>query len=113
MIEKIIFDYLKSELSVPVYMEYPAKNPPVEMVIIEKTGSDCSDHVFSAVIAIQSYAKTLYKTAELNEIVKSKMFDCIQIDKICKSDLNSDYNYPDVQRNLYRYQSVFDITYLE
>lgn len=112
MIEKIIYDYLKNELNVPVYMEYPNK-PEKTMVLVEKTGSGMNDgHVFSAMIAVQSYAPTLFKTAELNEIVKEKMLNSIDIDKICRCEINSDYNYPDVERNLYRYQSVFDVTYL-
>lgn len=112
MIEKIIFDYLKTKLNVPVYMEFP-KEPSKSMVLIEKTGSSLEDHVYSAVIAIQSYAPSLFKTSELNELVKDAMLDFIEIDKICKCEINSDYNYPDVERNLYRYQAVFDITYLK
>lgn len=111
MIENIILDYLKSKMDIPVYMEYPQK-PDKTMVIVEKTGSGLDDHLHSAVIAVQSYAPTLFKTAELNETIKNAMLNSIDIDKICKCDLNSDYNYPDVKRNLHRYQAVFDVTYL-
>lgn len=112
MIEKIVFDYLKKELDIPVYTEYP-KEPPLEYVIIEKTGGGLDDHVHSATIAVQSYATSLFKTAELNKKIKDKMLHIISIDKICNCELNTDYDYPDTKRNLYRYQAVFNLTYLE
>lgn len=112
MIEKIVFDYLKSELDVPVYTEFP-KEPPLSYVLIEKTGGGLDDHVHLATIAVQSYSKSLFNTAELNEKVKNTMLNIIDIDKICTCELNADYNYPDTKRNLCRYQAVFNITYLE
>ena len=112
MIESIIYDYLKEKLIVPVYMEYPNKANK-SMVIIEKVGSGLEDHVHNAMIAIQSYSTSLFDTAELNEAVKIAMLESVDIDKICKCELNSDYNYPDVERNQYRYQALFEITYLK
>lgn len=112
MIEKIIYDYLTEELDVPVYMEMPEKLPK-KFVLIEKTGSGLSDlHLYSAVIAVQSFDESLYKSANLNTIVINKMLNLNIIDKICKCDLNSDYYYPDLEKNLYRYQAVFDVAYL-
>ena len=113
MIEKTIYDYLRNEIDVPVFLEVPEKAPSV-MVVIEKTGSNLIDnHLYEAVIAVQSYEETLYKTASLNTIIVDKMLNLVSIDKICSCELNSDYNYPDVERNLYRYQAVFNITYLK
>lgn len=112
MIERIIYDYLKEKLIVPVYMEYPTK-ATIPMVLIEKVGSGLDDHVHTAMIAVQSYSTSMFNTAELNEVVKTAMFNIIELDKICKCELNSDYNYPDVDRNQYRYQSLFEITYLK
>lgn len=112
MIEKIIFDYLKTELDVPVFMEIPDK-PPKSYVVVEKTGSGQSEiHLFEAVIAIQSYDESLYKSANLNTIVIDKMLNLNSIDKICRCSLNSDYYFPDTEKNQYRYQAVFDVAYL-
>lgn len=113
MIEKIIFDYLKQNMDVPVCMEFPEIRPK-RFVLIEKTGAGSSERfIREATIAVQAYDETLYKTAELNTIVIDKMLNLNVLDKICKCDLNSDYYYPDVERNLYRYQALFDIAYLE
>lgn len=110
MIEKIILDYLKSELSVPVYMEIP-EDPPEAFVLIEKTSSSQKDYIKYATFAIQSYEKTLYNAALLNEEVKDKMQSIISLDQIYSSRLNSDYNYTDTSTKKYRYQAVFNLVY--
>lgn len=112
MIEKTLYDYLKENMSVPVYMEYP-KEEVDEFVVLEMTASSCESHLYETTIAIQSYSTTLFKTANLNREVIDVMFDCISIDKISKCELNSAYNYPDTQRKKYRYQAVFDLYHLK
>ena len=110
MIEAIILDYLKRVLSVPCYMEKP-ENPPESYCIIEKTGSDYSNLLYSAMFAIQSYAPSMYKAAELNLAVKRAMENITELDDITHCELNSDYNYTDTAKKGYRYQAVFDISH--
>lgn len=110
MIEKIVIDYLENELDVPVFMEIPS-NPPKSFVLVEKTGSRVSNHIYSATFAIQSFDESLYKTACLNEVVKSAMDNIIELDSVCKSTLNSDYNFTDTSSKKYRYQAVYDLVH--
>lgn len=110
MIEKILLDHLKRALSVPVYMEVP-KDPASSFVKLEKTGGGCEKHIFSAMIAVQSYATTLWKAAELNERVKEAMETACALDEICRIQLNSDYNFTDTASKRYRYQAVYDVTH--
>lgn len=110
MIEKIVLDYLLSTIPTDVFMEYQ-EDMPGEYVIIEKTGSSETNHIYSATMAIQSYADSLYQAAQLNELVKEAMDNIITLDSIVSSDLNSDYNYTDTTRKKYRYQAVYDLTH--
>lgn len=110
MIEKIVLDYLLEESGVPTFMEAPP-NPPEEHIIIEKMGGSVVDHIKRAVIAVQSYAESLYKAAELNEKVKELLEGMINLDDVIKVELNSDYNYTIASQKQYRYQAVFDIFY--
>ena len=110
MIEKIVLDYLESELTVPVYMERP-EDPPEQYVLIEKTGSGKRNHICDATLAIQSYAPSLYEAAELNETIKTAMEAAVSLSDICRVSLNSDYNFTDAAMKQYRYQAVFDITH--
>lgn len=111
MIEKIIYDYLKTALSsdeIPVYMERPAQKPAC-YVLLEKTGGGEDNHIKRATIAVQSINTSLYNTAVLNEKVINLMSAAISLDEVCKVELNSDYNFTDASTKEYRYQAVFDI----
>ena len=113
MIEKTLYDFLTRTLSVPVYMEIP-KDPPVKMVVLEKTGSS-GDYVKTSTFAVQSYAASLFDAADLNEYVKEAIFDgltgLISLNEILRVDLNSDYNFTDITTKKYRYQAVINITH--
>lgn len=112
MIEKIVFDYLRNNVGIPVYMEMPV-DPPEELVLIEKTGSGEENHIQSAVFAIQSYGASLLRAAYINEMVKDAMRDIIVLPEISRVDLNSDYNYTDTRTKKYRYQAVIGLIYKE
>lgn len=110
MIEEIVLSYLKEKLDVPCGLEEP-KEGTEAFVVIERTGGGSKEHVSSAVFAVQSYGKTLYEAAELNEKVKQAMLGIAELDRICKIKLNSDYNFTDTETKRYRYQAVFDLVY--
>lgn len=113
MIEKTIRLYLESELNIPVYMESP-KDAPEEFILLEKTSSSERNHVLHATLAIQSYASSKQKAAELNEKVKDILRTSRDyLDNVSASKLNADYDYADTSKKKYRYQAVFDFTYLE
>lgn len=111
MIEQILIDYLNSALSVPVYAEMPS-GAKGSFVIIEKTGGGKENHILSATVSLQSYGETLAAASHLNEQVKSAM-DEITYERpdICKTKLNTDYNFTDTATKHYRYQAVFDVFY--
>lgn len=110
MIETIIYNWLKQQLDVPVYMEEPSEKPET-FVLIEKTGSSRDNWINHATIAVQSYATSMYKAAKLNESVKSALDRIVQLDEVGASTLNSDYNFTDETTKRYRYQCVYDLTY--
>lgn len=114
MIEETVRDFLSSRMSAPVFMEIP-KRPPKKMIIVEKTGSGQTNFIKTATFAIQSYAESLYKAAQLNEELKETLMDgvdgLISLKEITRVELNSDYNYTDEETKQYRYQAVFVITH--
>ena len=112
MIEKIVFDYLNQALSVDAYMEKPnIEDRPAEYVLIEKTGGSSDDKINGAVIALQSYADSLHRAAEINESVKDAMEGIVSLPSVFGCRLNSDYNFTDTAEKKYRYQAVFELWY--
>ena len=109
MIEKIILEYLKAEMDVPVFVDQYATETP--RIVIEKTGSSRTNQLDAATFAVQSYADSLYGAAMLNEEVKQVMTDAVNLESIASVNLNSDYNFTDTTTKSYRYQAVFEITY--
>ena len=110
MIEQLVRDYLIGCLDVPVRMEVP-ENPPERFVLLEKTGSGREDWVYSATIAVQSWAETLFEAAALNEQVKEAMDGIARLPEVCRCQLNRDYNFTDTATKRYRYQAVFDLVH--
>lgn len=111
MIELMLFEWLKKELTpTKVYMEEP-KDAEERFVLIEKTGGTESVGLSTATIAIQSYESSKFKAAKLNEIVKLTISKMVDSNDVVKAELNSDYPFTDTNTGRYRYQAVYDITY--
>lgn len=108
IIEECIRNYLANKLDVPVYMEKP-ENKPEKYVIVQKTGGGISEHIWRAIVAIQSYADSMFDAAELNQEAIQAMLGIIQLDEISSCKLNSSYEYTDTSEKKYRYQAVFDL----
>ena len=111
-IEETVRNYLNEQLDCPVWLEVPEGiSPPAEYVLIQKTASGRTNHIDSAIIAIQSYGERLVDAMDLNESVKAAMDSLITLDSVSRAALNSDYNFTDTQTKVYRYQAVYDITH--
>ena len=108
MIEIIVLNYLKNNLSTPVHTEKPTQKP-TRYVVLDKIGSTKENHLLSSTIAFQSYAESKYQAALLNEQVKEAVESLIELDEIRGVTLNSDYNFTDTTTKEYRYQAVFEI----
>lgn len=112
MIEATIINYLNTAVGLPTYAEQP-KDPPEEFLLVEKTGSGMENWIHTAMIAVQSYADSMFRAAEINASVRTAMWQIDELENIYACDLNSDYNFTDTEQKKYRYQAVFDITYHE
>lgn len=111
MVEKIVLDYLSDNGPVPCFMERPENAPP-EYCLIEKTGSATANQLTTATIAVQSYAKSLYRASALN----SDVIELLKLlpdysNDISGVQLNSDGNFTNAAAKQYRYQAVFTITH--
>lgn len=112
MIEKIVYDYLKANLTgADVYTLRP-DDQAGEFVVIDRTGGSESDHVVTVTIAVQSFADSLLKACELNEDVKDLMKNITSLSTISQCKLSRDYNFTDTNKKKYRYQAIFEIVYI-
>lgn len=110
MIEIIIKEYLEKTLKVPVFLEHQSKMPD-SFVLFEKTSGGCKDKMNSATFAFQSYGKSMFEAAKLNDELKKVVLGMVELNEIGRVKLNSDYNFTDTTTKRYRYQAVFDFVY--
>lgn len=110
MIELIILNHLKDKLSAPVRLEKPEPLPADgKYVLFEKIGSNRLNKTGGSTFAFQSYGKSMYEAATLNEETKKAVDSLIELDEIVSVKLNTDYNFTDTTTKQYRYQAVYDI----
>lgn len=110
MIEVTILKFLQSALPCPVYTERP-ENPPVQFVLLQRTAGTEKCGIKRATITVHSIAGSMQKAAELNETVQKRMKEIGGSVAAC--NLNATSNYTDTVRKEYRYQSLFNLMYME
>ena len=101
--------FLNDNLDVNVYAESPKEL--TNYVLLEQTGSRRSNHITTTTIAIQSYGASLLDAMILNSEVETAMKDFVQLNRVAKVELETDYNFPDTETKQYRWQAVYDITH--
>lgn len=112
MIEKTVIQYLDMADGIHAYAERP-KTPEGEYLLVERTGGSSRNGILRATIVVQSWADSLLRAAEWNRKVEKRMAQIPTLTNISSCKLNSSYNYTDTESKKYRYQAVFDITYME
>lgn len=109
-IEEFVILFLSGRLSVPVSGDVPSPVPE-SFVTVEKTGSERSNLINSATIAVQSWAASRAAAADLCAQVESVMDSLSAEPEISRCAIDTSYNFPDQARNKPRYQAVFSITH--
>lgn len=114
LIEATVISHLSGELNTDhVYAERPVELPD-EYFIVEKTSSDETNHIQAATVVVQSISQSsLLRAAEMSKAVEKAMKKLIEVSDVSRCKLNSAYNFTDTETREYRYQAVFDITYME
>ena len=112
MIESTILSFLNNAgLDAPLYMEIP-ENPPEEFYILENTGQSMRDHVRTTTMAVQSYAQSMERAADLAYEIDEVILETLQeLDDVAGVRLNSLYNFTDQSTKQYRYQGVYVVTH--
>jgi transcriptional regulator NrdR family protein len=92
-------------------MEIP-EDPPMEFYILENTGQSMRDHVRTTTMAVQSYAQSMERAADLAYEIDEVILETLQeLDDVAGVRLNSLYNFTDQSTKQYRYQGVYVVTH--
>lgn len=113
VIESTVIEYLNNHTSIAhqAYGDTP-RSGAFQYYLVQKTGSTNRNHLHTAQITIQSYGSSKSVAKTMNETLISAMAGIVELENISACRLNSDYDYTDTAKRRYRYQAVFDITYI-
>lgn len=110
MIEILFKNYLTAALELPVLLEEP-EDPEERYIVLQKTGSSFENQIHTATFAVRSYGPSLYEAASLNADVIQAARAMRPEDGVFYVQLNSDYEYTNIETKQYRYQAVLVIYY--
>ena len=110
-VEEFYIKYLQEALVLPVSGDVPPELPE-RFVTLELTGSSADNHLYKPRLAVQSWAESREASANLNEVVKTAMAASVRLAQVSRCRLETDYNFPDLERKHPRYQAIFQIVFL-
>ena len=110
-VEEFYIQYLQEALALPVSGDVPP-NMPERFVTLELTGSSADNHLYKPTLAVQSWAGSREASANLNDLVKNAMAESTKLPQVSRCQLETDYNFPDLERKHPRYQAIFQIVFL-
>lgn len=109
VIETYVVQYL-TDRGYAAYGEVP-RTIGGEFVTVEKAGGSQPNHIDRATLAVQCWADTMLRAAELSDDVADAIRELAEEDAISRVSVTGPYNFTDPSREKYRYQMVAEIVY--
>lgn len=108
-VETLLIDWLRDELGLCVCATRPV-NAEGSLLTVERVGGPReSVATDNATIAIQSWASSMEKAAELAGQVDKKMAHFTDVPEVCKVERDSIYRFPGENKEP-RYQGTYHVT---
>lgn len=111
MIEKTLITYLSGALDVPVFMGEKPSTKPGEYVVIRYVDGGRVNMIDSASFICESYSTSLQKAAELNDLVKTAMYNAVSVASISAAKCTGGGQNIDTVSKTYCYECVFNVYY--
>lgn len=112
MIETILIDQLKTVTGLHAYVMVP-DDMPDEFYIIDRTATDKTDHITTVNCAVQAYAKSAARAAEMAEASVVALEQLAERADFSKCAMYNLYMFTDTVRKRPRYQTMFEIIHYE
>lgn len=111
-IERVVAKHLMDTIGIRTVLEIP-KERPDEFVSVEMTGGSGSRFVRHAVLAVQSWAKTRKRAAEMARSVEMAVYDLVDEANIFDAMPINSYRWPDPDSRQERYQTTVELILCE
>ena len=111
-IERTVAKRLMAETGVKAVLEVPAKRPE-EFISVELTGSTGSRFTQRRTLAVQSWAKTRRRAAEISGLVEQAVPALEDEPEVFSPVATATYRFPDPDSEQERYQTTVELTVCE
>ena len=111
-IERVAAQRLMDSTGIKAVLEVPAERPD-EFISVEMTGGSGDRFTRSAALAVQSWAKTRRRAAEIARLVEEAVPDIADEPNVFRAVANGSYRWPDPESGHERYQTNVEITVCE
>lgn len=112
-VERVVAKRLMDATGIQAVVEIPAERPD-EFVSVEMTGGSGSMFLKTATLAVQSWAQTRRRAAEIARAVEPAVPGIAEDEpNVFRSVANGTYRWPDPDSGQPRYQTTVEITVCE
>lgn len=108
-IERFVAEKVMDTTGFKTVLEVPEMRPD-EFVSVERTGGPENRFSDSPTLAVQSWAKTRKRAAEMSKAVSNALKGLMAFDCVFAVDIEKTYRWPDPESGHERYQTVVNLT---
>lgn len=111
-VERTVASRISASIGVDAYLEVPRERPD-EFVTVELSSTSGGRFVREAVLAVQSWAATRRRAAEIASLVESAVYNLVDEPEIFDAVPANTYRWPDEESRRERYQTTVELTICE
>lgn len=111
-VERVVAARLMEATGVRAVLEVPAERPD-EFISVERTGGSGTQFTQDATLAIQSWAGTRRRAAEIAALVEGSVMALLDEPNIFSAVADGSYRWPDPDSRQERYQTMIEVSICE
>lgn len=111
-VERAVAARLMGATGIRAFLEVPEQRP-LEFISVELVGTGGGRFVRTATLAVQSWARTRRRAAEIAGMVESAVYGLTDEDAVFGATPTSTYRWPDPDSGQERYQTTVELTVCE
>lgn len=111
-VERVVAKRLMDSTGIRTVLEVPEERPE-EFVSVEMTGGGGDRFIRTASLAVQSWAQTRQRAAEISRLVEAAIPDLADEPNIFRAVATGSYRWPDPDSGQPRYQTNVELTICE
>lgn len=111
-VERVVAKRLMDATGIKAVLEVPGERPD-EFISVEMTGGGGDRFVRTASLAVQSWARTRRRAAEISRLVEEATPGLTEEPNVFRAVANGSYRFPDPDSGQARYQTNVELTICE